>query len=223
MKLSDEGLALIRAELQTSSFYYLQKFAQVRLHGTGSESTAHSTGPGHPTAGRGSNYSNESSKLPNTSDTDNMLANLNQHLARLQAAVLVGTSSHALAVVLSPLATAIPAMLMKCIENQLLANNMSLTHAQDKTMILKTVVTCQQSIVMLLESSPNPRGITETGSKSSLNAKVIATAIGEFEKVRRFVALMDLNPSELQSFIQINHSEYAESSFKALFKHVSER
>lgn len=225
-KLSEEGLGLMRAEAQVSSFHFFHKLAHMKLQLTPSttvSSTSNSTASKQSVPISNTNENN-SSNMSSSDSAESIIASLNQHLMKFQTSILSATSVHALASVLSPLCVVIPALLLRCVETLLINNNMAMSHAKDKPKILKMVVSCQQSVVsILIDSNSSSSNSNSNSNDVKPNDKMLQTATEEFEKVRRFVSLMDMSSTELKAYIQNNPSEYGMESLKAVWKHVSER
>jgi len=186
-KLADDCLAVLRGEWQVACFHFLHKLAQVKF---GSVRTKED-GPGGGTS----------------HEAEAVIAELNQHLSSFQEAALACISSPAVSVCLSPLALLAPRVLMRVV--QTLCTNGNLGADADRAKPLRMIVACQQSLVMLLDSTkPNP----------ATQQRLQKTLGDEFERVRRYVTLLDMPPKELQQWIRSNGEEYADYEFQTLWK-----
>jgi len=183
-KLADDGLSVLRGEWQVVCFHFLHKLVNVRFGG----SRARDEG--------------------NTShEAEAVIAELNQHLHSFQDAALNCVSSSAVSVCLSPLAQLVPRVLMRVV--QVLCSNGNLGPDADRAKPLRMIVTCQQTIVMLLEATkPNP----------ATQQRLLDIMSVEFERVRRYVTLLDMPPKELQQWMRSNWTEYADYEFQTLWR-----
>lgn len=140
-------------------------------------------------------------------EAETIVANLNQHLLSCQEAALSCISSPAVSVLISPLAQLVPRLLMRVI--QVLCSNGNVDAETDRAKPLRMVVACQQSLAMLLEST-KPDPVTQQ--------TIINTMTAEFERVRRYVTLLDMPPKELQMWMRSNFNEYADYEFQTIWR-----
>jgi len=213
-KLSEEGLALIRGEIQVACFHYLHQLAHIKFGASG---------------GSKSSSSNDA-----THEAETLIAGLNQHLLSFQDAAQACIQPHALAVMWSPLCSLMPRLLLKCILH--LCHTGALSEG-DRHKPLRMVVACQQSMSMLLEqsrielsASENKNGGGGGGSgggggggaggsgMSGDNYSLQEIVTEEFEHVRKFVTLLDVPVSELRTYMSHNKDEYTVEEFSLLYK-----
>ena len=146
-------------------------------------------------------------KEESSHEAEAIIAGLNQHLLAFQEAALNCVPSPAVSVLLSPLAQLLPRVLMRTI--QVLCGNGNLGADSDRSKPLRLIVNCQQCLAMLLEST-KPEPATQQRILNAMN--------DEFEKVRRYVTLLDMPPKELQGWIKSNSSEYQDYEFQTLWR-----
>lgn len=211
-KLAEEGLSLLRAEVQVACFNQLHQFAHLKL---------------------GSGISEE---------PEGIVVSLYQHLLAYQDAVLSAMDPEALAIVFSPICILIPRLLLRYLQHIAITSsygrgvttdfhrtrsNMNphgggyseMDHYDDdaayadqvnhdKTHILRAMVACQQSVSMLIESSH---------FEGTMNKTLQEVISDEFERVRRYVTLMDMPMIELKAYIANNFNDYSFSEYEALW------
>lgn len=111
--------------------------------------------------------------------------------------------------------------------------------ALDRNTVLRALVTCQQGLVTLLElgrfNSVNP----------AAHRRLLDILTEEFERLRRYITLLDMPPTELlvqadlalshsslsrslcllyvQNYIEKNTSEYSESEYATLWRNMCRR
>jgi len=197
VRLAEEGLAILRAEVQVACFYHLHQFSHLKL-GTGI-----------------------------SQEPEGIILALYQHLLAFQDAVLAALDTEALAVIFSPLCTIIPRLLLRYLQHIALSSsevtesysldgNISMADQihHDKTHILRAMVACQQSMSMLIESS----------KFDALSNKLLQDVITEeFERVRRYVTLMDMPMLELKQYLSNNMKEYTYEEYSALWTQLKDR
>jgi hypothetical protein len=109
-KLADECIAVLRAEMQVVSFYFLRQLVSLQLTNTGSSSAGSSSGGGGKLAL--STFAPSHARSHATShlvDGDgNIVTILNHHLMSFQDAVTSASYPALLAVVMSPLVELVP-------------------------------------------------------------------------------------------------------------------
>lgn len=162
-------------------------------------------------------------------EPEGIITALYQHLLSFQDAVLSSLDPHALAVIFSPLCTVIPRLLLRYVQHIALSsteNNEENSYAMDssvslaeqihhdKTHILRSMVACQQSLGLLIENSHFPPATTNR----------LQDIMGEeFERVRRYVTLMDMPMSELKQYISLNFNDYTYAEYCALWTQLKDK
>lgn len=221
-KIAEEALSMLRGELQLSCFFYLRKLALITyesLHDNASNRRSAATQPG--TSGYGFMRSTfggdsasaalDSSKQFDVKDSESpedlVLTAFNNHLQLYKTAVVPALSPSAFAVVLSPICTLIPAIVMKCViyvigksngidssasgvaNSNGRSNSDKLAANSLKSRLLRVVVTLQQNMTLYFQST-NIDAVTKR--------RMLDSQTEEFERLRRYVSLLDMPSNELK-------------------------
>ena len=248
-KLADEGLALLRGEAQISCFHYLQQLAHIKFNkslSVGSDASASSASVGLQFkssvlgASAGVLASHVSQGAQGGHDADAVVGELSHHMLSFQDSILAALPSEALGVILSPLCSMMPKLIMRCLQHLCITNALSLPQSANASYLmgehssgtslhnkaqggrdqereqekerakpLRVVVACQQTMSSILESS-------HFDVQTLRRLQDIVT--DEFERVRRYVTLLDMPASELKVYIRSNFSEYSQDEFQTLWE-----
>eukprot|EP01038_Epipyxis_sp_PR26KG_P015066 gene15066-20273_t len=232
-KLSEEAIAVIRGELQVICFFFLHKLAHIRLNTTTTAVTSSpsipklsyetiqqnrinnsnqhkpSNSPITPTnhannanAGNNNDFSNGSSV-----EEESILSLFNQHLLLYQESVLIAISPAGLATILSPICFIIPRILIRCVSHIVSSTSIAIESVH-KTRLLRIVVSIQQSISIYIQS---------TSIEPETKRKLFDLQTEEFERLRRFVTLLDMPCSELKVYLKNNFYDYSKEEYRILF------
>lgn len=216
-KLSEDSLTFLRSDLQISNFYYLHQLAYATFTplnaGTASNSKVTSKAGG------------VDREAETAQEIESIIAANSRHMLSVHDAIL-SAAPHVYAVVMSPLCTIVPRILLNCVKH--IADHHRLTQLKlasspaasqlneqsfglrqsDSKLILKTVVSCQQGMSALLDSShydaPTRRRLYD----------ILTT---DFEKLRRYVSLIELSHDACKAFIADNVKDYNEDEFRTMY------
>ena len=159
-------------------------------------------------------------------EPEGITLSLYHHLLTYQDAILAALDKEALAVIFSPLCTVIPRLLLRYLQHIAISSteltdsyalDSTVTIAEqihrDKTHILRAMVACQQNISMLMETCK---------FDTVANKRLQEIITDEFERVRRYVTLMDMSMSELKSYLVNNCNEYSYAEYNALWSQLKD-
>ena len=143
-----------------------------------------------------------------------------------QDAVLAALDKQALAVIFSPLCTIIPRLLLRYLQHIALSSSdtqdiyhidssvsMSEQIHHDKTHILRAMVALQQNLAMLIETCK---------FEGIVNKRLQNIIMDEFERVRRYVTLMDMAYIELKQYLYNNFNDYSYAEYNALWNQLKD-
>jgi hypothetical protein len=201
-KISEEGMALLRGELQLICFYFLHRLAHVvyappsLLDGGMLPANRKSFG-GSPLA---VHKKPGKAQEEGIGEEEAILSAFNQHLSGYLQAVVSATSTDALAALLSPLCTVIPRILTHCAMHMVAEIDKGSSDDGDheggagsdhylKSHLLRMVVSVQQSFALQIQTFPmqleTKRRLTDLLTEG-------------FERSRRFITMFGMPASELK-------------------------
>lgn len=196
-KLSEEGIALLRGELQLACFHYLHLISKLDL----SMIAAKTGGSAGEADGR--------------PEPEALIGAWNQYMLSFQDAILLAAHPSLLGVVFSPLCYLAPRLLMRCIKGLFDSSTRLIADGvEGKTKLLRSVVACQQGLSMLFESSR-----LDPAANRALQDRLT----DEFSRIRRFVQLIGCQASELRLCIAHNAREYSKDQCKTLWLQTKDR
>lgn len=189
--------------MEVSCFYYIHKIAHIKFVETpvgskGTDKSSISNNIKNNNVDSTQNSQNTEDMIP---EEELVLGAFNQYLNTLQESIGSAVFPHVLAILYSPLCTLVPRILQKVICHIFnIYSSVSLTSSTSsviesqllKTRVLRIVVSIQQSLSILFQSSH-----IDTESKR----KLIDMLTDDFEKLRRFVTLFNMPVAELEVFI----------------------
>jgi hypothetical protein len=184
-RVAEEGLALLRGELQVSCFYHLHGLSQMK------SVVAENGRTSFVTSSLKSHSGDEERERAFSIESESVIAALHQHVFAFQRAVLTAHSADMMAVLISPLCSIIPKILSICAKE--LIGSSKVTTMNDGSVVelegikprfLRAILACQQMLYALLEDSkPDPR----------LHRILQDIASEDFEIARRVAEIID-NP-----------------------------
>ena len=211
-KIAEEGMALLRGELQLICFYFLHRLSHVVYAPPNAHLDTHSgsrksfSAPSPLSGGRARSTSQQqlqqASGQDGLAEEEAILSAFNDHLRSYLQAVVSSTSSDALAALLSPLCSVIPRILTHCAMH--MVSEIDKAHSDDsdhhysptasadhhlKTHLLRMVVSVQQSFALHIQSY----GVTNETKR-----RLLDLLTDGFERSRRFITMFGMPASELK-------------------------
>ena len=214
-KLSEDSLTFLRSDLQISNFYYLHQLA-------------HTTFMTPPSAANRtlSKAGGIDREAETAQEVEGVVAANSRHMLSVHDAILSASPPHVLAVVLSPLCSIVPRILLNCVKHiveqhrsaqmklvgspatsQLNEQSFGLKQGDSK-LILKAVVSCQQGMSALLDSSH---------FDALTRRRLYDILITDFERLRRYVSIIELSHDACKAFISDNVKDFSEDEFKTMY------
>ena len=206
-KIAEEGMALLRGELQLMCFYFLHRLAHI-VYAPPSAAQAE-TGNSNRKSFSGSPMNVKARAEPaqeeGISEEEAILSAFNKHLDSFLQAIVSSTSTDALAALISPLCTVIPRILTHCAMHMVSEIEKASSDDEDdhlsgsdhylKSHLLRMVVSAQQSFALQIQSfSIHP----ET------KRRLTDLLTDGFERSRRFITMFGMPAAELRVRGQIH-------------------
>eukprot|EP00981_Chlorochromonas_danica_P006781 scaffold1490_cov162-Ochromonas_danica.AAC.27 len=200
-RVSDEALAMLRAELQLLCFYYFSKLASM---------------PFLPTALSVGNTNGAHGVSRGAGPEEELLASFAQQVGGFLQAVQSTLSPFALPLLLGPLAALLPRLLTRVVILQYSNQNSSIVQAMSATWkgrLLRLVVSVQQQLSLLIQNALNGSS-TDLAEPRRLIIDVLT--VGS-ETLRKFLGAIDMSSAELRTFVSKHGADYSREEIQFLW------
>jgi hypothetical protein len=138
------------------------------------------------------------------------VSNLNQYIFQFLKATANALPPSAIAVIFSPLCKLIPHILMAHIRSACDIGSAPV-HLFDRTKPNKIIVAAEKVVGQLFESA---------GVSQEILYDLQEIIASEFERVRRYVTLLDMNAGDLHAYIKANSRHYTADEYYTLYSRV---
>jgi len=249
-KIAEEGMALLRGELQLICFYFLHRLSHV-VYTPPSNAQADSMGGRRKsfssssplTAGRdftkGSNSPNprQSQHSPShqavsaeegLAEEEAILSAFNDHLRSYLQAVMSSTSLDALAALLSPLCSVIPRILTHCAMH--MVSEIDKANSEDSgddhyspTASADHYLKTHLLRMVVSVQQSFALHIQSYGVANETKRRLLDLLTDGFERSRRFITMFGMPASELKAYLKSNSNDYSKEEVEILWMKSTER
>jgi hypothetical protein len=217
LKLTDECYGLLITEVQLVCFHYLHQLSHLKSHEIKSKSqnlTLHET----------------KFNPDDFVEAESIIMAWNHHMALLLDSLQASLPYNSIKVIFISLPVLVPRIIMTCINSILISRASSSIHIGDskatnnfeKARLLKVIVSCQQCISLLFDTYIFAQRSIKKGNNSfEIMEYFDETQSEEFERLRKYVSMMDLSMQEFKFFLKNNVSLFSQAEYKALWIYIS--
>ena len=204
-KISDDAVSFLRGDLQASSFFYLHQIAHTRFSTVPDDDVMASVLPDLFGGGASKeNAGNSSSEAAQEIET--AISSYCKHLQGVQTSILKASTPASLAVIISPICSLAPGILMSSVKSLLARKQFG--DIKNVQIVLRAIVSVQQSISELIDTSK-----ADNVAKRRLQ-DIFFYGV---EKARLYASILEMHYEDMKYYISENTNEFSVDEFRAVW------